>query len=543
MSLADNLLHQFAQIADNLDVTGLLGWAYCCVRPVSCFKDRRRSLLIVLALPVAYMFAVTVPSMMGETSIAERYYRPVLPLLLMVGAVGWYKLLSDIGDKKWIMVMLAVLIGGNLVDMLDDPVRAHRAPQTQAGKWLQKQDPEYDGYVWSDYSQAAYFTGMEYLPAGAIRWVRRNMPHDGREVKYAMFEPEVVEVKPEDRGQLARHSPRRSGRRRGDGGRKQGEAEGSAGDEGQSQGAEAGATANEISVDGVPAATGKLRLNHKWHEVNYGQEFDGPPVILSSVPTFNGSGPGVIRLNRRSETSCRVRFQELTTMDGPHAHESLRWVAVQPGSRQKGGTMLVEVQARKIEACRSSDAEWTAFPTPFERKPVVFAQVQTNNDDRPVVARVKDVHKDGFSVFLQPEEGTGEHDPEVVGYVAVDPRVTGIGKLNCIAGRFTEDVGRGENLRIGEVRTGFRFQEGRTADRERRHAAETIGVMTINNDEKIFAQIQTCNELDFVTLRLQLDGARPIERYVNRNEWELIYREPERNIHIYRNPDYLPTGE
>jgi hypothetical protein len=63
--------------------------------------------------------------------------------------------------------------------------------------------------------------------------------------------------------------------------------------------------------------------------------------------------------------------------------------------------------------------------------------------------------------------------------------------------------------------------------------------MSIAGGPNLLSQIQTCNEEDFVVLRLLSDGTTPIDNYIQAKKWNLVYQESERNIHIYQAPDFL----
>ncbi len=98
---------------------------------------------------------------------AERYYRPLLPLLFVLAGGGYYCCLRELADRRllqWAAAMM--LVGVCVVYTLKEPIRAHREPQTRAGLWLAGYDPDYKGFALSSYSQPVYYAGMRFLDSG-----------------------------------------------------------------------------------------------------------------------------------------------------------------------------------------------------------------------------------------------------------------------------------------------------------------------------------------------------------------------------------------
>ena len=144
-------------------------------------------------------------------------------------------------------------------------------------------------------------------------------------------------------------------------------------------------------------------------------------------------------------------------------------------------------------------------------------------------------------MFLQQEEVLGPPGSESVGFVAVDGSVEQIGGLRCRAGRVREELERGKTIIIGEVSTGLRALEERSADKETQHKQETIGLLSLGGHPLVLADTQTCREVDFVMLRVMPLGGEWMQRYVKKNKWKAIYHEPDRNLYIYQNPLYGRT--
>lgn len=500
MSPLRNLLHHGTQILDILDVTGLVGILYLVVRWRRCPQGMGRGVALALALPAAYFLMITAASMMARTPVSERYYRPVLPLLLVVAAAGFHCLLKAVPKRVLATGIVFVLVAGNLVDMLDEPIRAHRAPQKHAGQWLRRHDPGYNGYVFSDYSQPVYHAGMSYLPAEGALWIMRRLSEGAREVKYAILEKDPVRM---------RISP-------GEGG------EGEAG----------------VFLPEVEVRTGMQRIDHRWQGLGVEGDLAASGVVFSSPPTYHDPHPGVVRVRRGAGGVPEVRFQECVGQNDRHRPERIRWLAVEPGRWEVDGVPAAVAGAREVGTGDRLSPRRIEFDGAFRRRPVVFVVVQTCNDPSPLTARITAVDRRGFSVFLHRQGATGQGVPEQVGYLAVDPAVRGLGELECRAGWITEDLKDGELIDTGGVRTGLRVRRARRKIGEKDPAGQTIGLLGIGEDPHLLAQVQSWSRPDFQTLRLMPEGAPWMLSYVNKHGWKVIYREPERDLSIYRNPHF-----
>jgi len=154
------LFKQFLQIADVLGYLGGVGLVYYVVRGRHHLKTPRTYLISVAAVIGALILTF---SYFGRA--AERYYRPLGPALFVLAGGGFYSLYEDLKHRKLICGVLAALIVCACLGIsLREPLRAHRAPQTRAGRWLRQYDPAYSGFVLSSYHQPVFYAGMRYLP-------------------------------------------------------------------------------------------------------------------------------------------------------------------------------------------------------------------------------------------------------------------------------------------------------------------------------------------------------------------------------------------
>lgn len=174
-------LRQLGQLLDSLGVVGAFGVAYFAVRGRCHLRVPRGLLSAVGLLLVAYAFVFT---LWGRAE--ERYYRPLVPLLSILAGGGFYALWRDLTGRRLLRaLLLGALVLGCLAFGLHRPLRAHRRPQTEAGRWLRRQDPDYDGFVVSAYPQPVFYAGMNLLPADQPRSVMLRCLRTLRPTPYA----------------------------------------------------------------------------------------------------------------------------------------------------------------------------------------------------------------------------------------------------------------------------------------------------------------------------------------------------------------------
>ena len=167
MGLFDNLLWQFRQIFDTVDIVCAAALVYLLVRGRKHMKGNRFAVLS-LSIPVLFyclLFTIMFSTALAGAKVAERYYRPVFPFIAVLSSLGLYCLSRDIKNRNLVFCIFGLIFVGFMVDMLREPIRAHRRPQTEAGLWLREYDPHYGGFVISDYSQPVYYAGMKFFPA------------------------------------------------------------------------------------------------------------------------------------------------------------------------------------------------------------------------------------------------------------------------------------------------------------------------------------------------------------------------------------------
>ncbi len=199
MSVLEKVLLHAEQLDDALDPLILFGLAYLAVRGwrrVKGLTGARFGVLCLVGFMAAYILtcATVTPHW-----VQERYYRPIIPFGAILAGIGYWCLIQDVRNRKVLYVAAAIVLGLCLWDILRRPIRAHRAPQSEAGRWLRAHDPDYDGFVVSEYSQPVYYADMKFF--NGRRADTEDLFHEllarGVPLKYVILEGEPDEDWPE----------------------------------------------------------------------------------------------------------------------------------------------------------------------------------------------------------------------------------------------------------------------------------------------------------------------------------------------------------
>ncbi len=234
-----------------------------------------------------------------------------------------------------------------------------------------------------------------------------------------------------------------------------------------------------------------------WEYADYGVHFHDPIVIMG-IPDNNGQQPVTTRLRNVGPSSFEFQIDEWDYQNGIHWPIEVDYLVYDRGCQVRHG--------RKIEAGKITDLDerWQRVEInhDFSVEPIVLAQCVTTNEQSAVVVRVKDVTTSSFYMCLQEEEASdGDHSPEVVHYLLVEPLVgsdeTNLLEVSSNWAELDDPIGnvaeswlfgqiqtfRGDNpcnLRQEMITPGkyrIRVQEESSLDDETNHLQETVGVL------------------------------------------------------------------
>lgn len=155
-----------------------------------------------------------------------------------------------------------------------------------------------------------------------------------------------------------------------------------------------------------------------WKAVAFEGNFDAPPVVVAGPPSYNGVQPTAVRIRNVTANGFEIQLDEWDYLDGPHATETVSYMAAPAGSADLGG---LQVAAGRIG---DLNHRWRAVPygTSFAQPPVVLTQQASDNGGQATTTRLRNVTASGFDVRLQEEEANdGAHAPEMVHFIAIQP--------------------------------------------------------------------------------------------------------------------------
>ena len=234
--------------------------------------------------------------------------------------------------------------------------------------------------------------------------------------------------------------------------------------------------------------------------------FSNPAIVLGP-PSFVGVQPATTRLQNVSSGRFQFFLDEWDYLDGPHANESIGFLAVETGA-----TSIGSLAARAGRTQGNHEWKTVNFGTTLPAVPVVVTQVGTFNGNQACTTRVRNVTTSGFQVRLQEEEaGDGTHVNETIHWIAVVPgsttvdgRPVRVGRTGNAVTEAWHTVGYGASMSgavvVAEMqtfdganpaalrhqgRTGSQVQvkveEEASLDAEIGHTSEVVGWIVIGN--------------------------------------------------------------
>ena len=238
----------------------------------------------------------------------------------------------------------------------------------------------------------------------------------------------------------------------------------------------------------------------EWRTINFSQTLDDPIVIAGPLST-NGGQPANVRLRNVTDNSFQYQIEEWDYLDGAHAAENFDWVAVERGTHTLDSGRVLHAGSGSVGTSLKSFGL-----SGFDAKPIVFAQVASNNDAATVNVRLKDTDPAGFKMRLYEEEAADKiHADENVHYLAIGQGLGGwdvgdtgdafndrdfpiafgssvadnpvvLADMQSIDGGDTSEV----RLRSRTADTATLFlEEEKSKDTETRHTNETLGYAAV----------------------------------------------------------------
>lgn len=250
---------------------------------------------------------------------------------------------------------------------------------------------------------------------------------------------------------------------------------------------------------------GNTTANHEWKTVNYANNYTDPIVILGPVSTFGGDKTSV-RVRSTDGNSFQWRVDEWEYRDENHATENAGYMVVESGLH----TLSNGKQIAAGTASVGTGLVTVNLPAEINGIPIIFAEVQTENEAQAVAVRVRNVTNSSFQMQLQEEEnggtenGSRAHVAETVAWVAMETTVasgTNIDKFEVAASantvtandyqiNFTQSYNSSDKVFIGHDQT----TDGGDVGTIRYRQNSTTNSLTANGVKVFFEEEQSKDE-------------------------------------------------
>lgn len=184
-----------------------------------------------------------------------------------------------------------------------------------------------------------------------------------------------------------------------------------------------------IDVIGAQQVVGEVGsvsgLTHTGQVVNLSRSYTSPIVIAQTLSSFGGD-TAVVRITNVQSDRFTLHVDEAPDRDGPHTGETVAFLVVEAGNWQLSNGALVRAGRLQMSATvgRSLGNTWQTvnFGGSFSSVPVLFSQVQTNNDASWVKTRHLSVGTSSAQLAMERDEAnTASHGTESVGWIALEP--------------------------------------------------------------------------------------------------------------------------
>jgi uncharacterized protein (DUF1800 family) len=160
-------------------------------------------------------------------------------------------------------------------------------------------------------------------------------------------------------------------------------------------------------------------INSSAVSLNFGEAFDGDPVVLGQVATANDASAMVARVHAVTATGFEVQAQQSEIDASAQTSEEVHYVAIQQGQTHFfSDGMRIEAGS---EDGLTNGYKWQAFGREHAG-PYLFGNTQTLNDADPISLRYRYLFADQVQIRIQEDEHPGAnngHSAENLGWLVI----------------------------------------------------------------------------------------------------------------------------
>ena len=178
---------------------------------------------------------------------------------------------------------------------------------------------------------------------------------------------------------------------------------------------------------GTVIKAGRVSAGSTWKAVAFPSAFAAMPLVFSQVATVNEASAVCTRQKEVATGGFSVLVQEeegngttSSTVNGPHAAETVCWIAISAGSGSAGE--LAYQAAKTADDVTDADRS-IGFTQSFSAAPAFFAQMQVCDGWNPAVVRYRALSSSAATVFVEEEKSLDDeigHTTESVGWLAIE---------------------------------------------------------------------------------------------------------------------------
>lgn len=169
---------------------------------------------------------------------------------------------------------------------------------------------------------------------------------------------------------------------------------------------------------------GTVSTDHTWLAVNFSNTYDAEPVVIYYPASETDSDSGVPRIRNLDGSGFETRFHEEPGVDGVHATETWYWAVFNTGDYLFLDDTRIEVHRYTSSTFNvgqgSHSWETRTYNYAFADTPVVFSNIQTDNDDAFCYGTERNVGTSTVQLAIGLPSGAAAHANEDIGWLAAE---------------------------------------------------------------------------------------------------------------------------
>ncbi len=249
---------------------------------------------------------------------------------------------------------------------------------------------------------------------------------------------------------------------------------------------------------------GVAAITSSWTTVTFSQPFPDTPVVVATPATENDVLPGVVRVTEVGRASFKVRFENWPYAGSAHKAEKVHWMACVKGIYDLGSGDRLIADTETTTNTNILNPFPIGFPQRFSDPPAVFVQVQTENDSKPVTARITAITTATVKLCMQVQKkGNQSHQSETIGYIAISPSAAMLGSQSVqvvVTGAVVTQDPYLVVTNLGQCT--IRVSDDMSNGKLPTHKAEKIAYIVLGDQPPIAACMQTARGTNPCTLRV-----------------------------------------